>query len=118
MVYRIYVQRKENFNSEAENLTLDIQTFLGIKNLKNIKLYNRYDVENLEKSLFDYAITTVFSEPQTDNYFLELPKQDAIIFAVEYLPGQFDQRADSAPNRTGRRCPRVSCRKPWRAQVP
>ena len=95
MVYRIYVQRKEKFDNEAENLLLDILTFLGIKNLKGLKLYNRYDVEKIEKSLFDYAITTVFSEPQTDNYYFELPKQDGYVFAVEYLPGQFDQRADS-----------------------
>ncbi len=97
MVYRIYVEKKENLANEAHALLNDATTLLGIKNLKNVRLINRYDVENIEKDLFDYAVKTVFSEPQLDITTDTLENTDgAYVFATEYLPGQFDQRADSA----------------------
>ncbi len=95
MVYRLFVEKKEEFRHEANSLYNDIKTFLGIKNLEKVRLINRYDVENIDKELFDYAKNTVFSEPQVDDYYDSLDENNGYVFAVEYLPGQFDQRADS-----------------------
>ncbi len=97
MVYRIYVEKKKELANEARALLHDAVTLLGIKSLENVRLLNRYDVENIEKDLFDYAVKTVFSEPQLDivSEAIENPN-NAYVFATEYLPGQFDQRADSA----------------------
>ena len=96
MVYRIYVEKKEGLQNEAVSLYKELTELLGISSLKNVRLINRYDVENIEKELFDYAVNTVFSEPQLDDVSDKLPEDNCAIFAVEYLPGQFDQRADSA----------------------
>ena len=96
MVYRVYVEKKKELAHEAKSLLNEIRSLVGIKELTDVRLYNRYDVENIEKPLFDYAVTTVFSEPQLDIVTYDLPKEHDTIFAVEYLPGQFDQRADSA----------------------
>ncbi len=96
MVYRIYVEKKGELANEAKSLLNEINNILSIRSLKDLRLFNRYDVENIEKELFDYATGTVFSEPQLDIVTTSLPKDKAYIFAVEYLPGQFDQRADSA----------------------
>ena len=95
MVYRLYVEKKDGFTHEASALLGDIVTFLGINNLDNVRVLNRYDVENIDEDLFNYAISTVFSEPQVDNYYLDFDFSNKTVFAVEYLPGQFDQRADS-----------------------
>ncbi|WMI81773.1 phosphoribosylformylglycinamidine synthase [Anaerotignum sp. MB30-C6] len=96
MVYRIYVEKKQGLTAEADSLRQDIVSLLGIDSLTDLRLFNRYDVENIEKDLFEACKTTVFSEPQLDNLSEALPKADAVVFAVEYLPGQFDQRANSA----------------------
>ena len=96
MVYRVYVEKKQGLEAEAKSLRYDIRHLLGIKSLTDVRIVNRYDVENIEKDLFDYAVKTVFSEPQLDNVSSELNFGDATVFAVEFLPGQFDQRADSA----------------------
>ncbi len=96
MVYRVYVEKKAEFADEAGKLLGDLRSFMQLERLTGVRILNRYDVENLDGELFDYAKKTVFSEPQTDIVFDELPESDAAIFAVEYLPGQFDQRADSA----------------------
>ena len=96
MVYRVYVERKNGFENDANALFYELKNLLGIKGLNKVRLINRYDAENIEKSLFDYSITTVFSEPQSDNVLDKLPEDATALFAVEYLPGQFDQRADSA----------------------
>ena len=75
----------------------DIRSFLGLTALENLRVLNRYDVEDIEEGLFHYAKTTVFSEPQLDIVSDEAELSDAdVVFAVEPLPGQFDQRADSA----------------------
>ena len=95
MVYRVYVEKKEGQTHEAQGLLREIQDFLGINSLTGLRVLNRYDAENMEKSLFDAAVHTVFSEPQVDNVSYELPQGD-VVFAVEPLPGQYDQRADSA----------------------
>ena len=95
MVYRIFVEKKPAFADEAKTLLQDIQTLLQIDSLKNLRLFNRYDVEHIDKDLFESCAYTVFAEPQCDNIYKALPREDATVFAVEYLPGQFDQRADS-----------------------
>ena len=96
MVYRVYVEKKQGFQHEASSLLKEVRDLLEIKSVENIRVINRYDVEEIEKSLFDYAVKTVFSEPQMDIATGDVDFSGAKIFAVEYLPGQFDQRADSA----------------------
>ena len=96
MVYRVFVEKKEGLENEAKGLLNEARNLLGIDGLKNIRLFNRYDAENISPELFDYAVKTVFSEPQLDNTCAELDLPDAYVFAVEALPGRFDQRADSA----------------------
>ena len=97
MVYRIYVEKKPELAHEANGLYNELKNLVGIDNLTSVRVINRYDVENIEEALFEQAVKTVFSEPQLDNVSETLPEGDfAAVFAVEYLPGQFDQRADSA----------------------
>ena len=96
MVYRIFTEKKRELATEAIALLNDINTLLQIKSVTSLRVINRYDAENITKELFDYAVNTVFSEPQLDNTYSELESDGAAVFAVEYLPGQFDQRADSA----------------------
>ncbi len=96
MVYRIYVEKKSGFDVEAKELHNELTTLLGIKNLANLRVLNRYDVEDISEELFDSCVSTVFSEPPVDNIYSTLPRSGEYAFAVEYLPGQFDQRADSA----------------------
>ena len=95
MVYRVYVEKRPGLTAEADALASDIRTLLGIASLERLRLLNRYDVENITPELFDYSVKTILSEPQLDLVTDTLP-QEGIVFAVEYLPGQFDQRADSA----------------------
>ena len=95
MVYRVYVEKKKGQTHEADSLLREAQEFLQIKGLTGLRVINRYDAEKLTKDLFDYAVGTVFSEPQVDNVSFDTP-QGQVVFAVEPLPGQFDQRADSA----------------------
>ena len=96
MVYRVYVEKKKELANEAKSLLGEVREFLNLKNLKDLRILNRYDAENIEKDLFDYAINTVFSEPQLDIASADFDANGGIVFATEYLPGQFDQRADSA----------------------
>ena len=96
MVYRVFTEKKKELAAEARALLNDINTLLQIKSVTSLRVINRYDAENITKELFDYAVKTVFSEPQLDNTYSELENDGAAVFAVEYLPGQFDQRADSA----------------------
>ena len=96
MVYRIYTEKKKGLDNEARALASDLRGILGITSLENLRILNRYDVENIRKELFDYAVRTVFSEPQLDTVTDSPEMSGARVFAVEYLPGQFDQRADSA----------------------
>ncbi|OFI01329.1 phosphoribosylformylglycinamidine synthase [Clostridium acetireducens DSM 10703] len=97
-VKRIYVEKKPNFNVEAKNLFNDIKITLNIKNLKGLRILNRYDVSGISEEELNKAKNTIFSEPTVDfvyNEDLKFSSQDRV-FAVEYLPGQYDQRADSA----------------------
>ena len=95
MVYRIFVEKKPGQTHEADKLLRDVQEFLQIGSLTGVRVINRYDVENIDEALFENAVRNVFSEPQVDNTYAEL-SAEGTVFAVEPLPGQFDQRADSA----------------------
>ena len=96
MVFRVYVEKKQGLDHEASSLCKEINTFLGIEALERVRVINRYDVENATEQLFSYAVQTVLSEPQLDNVSEEIDAEGATVFAVEFLPGQYDQRADSA----------------------
>ncbi len=96
MVYRVFVEKKSGLDNEARALLGDARSLLGVEGLKAVRLFNRYDVENIDEDLFRYAVGTVFSEPQLDTASDEVDLTGATVFAVDYVPGQFDQRADSA----------------------
>ncbi len=97
MVSRIYVEKKPGFDIEAQSLAQELRDIVGIAGLTGLRLFNRYDVEGVDEATFAACVPTVFSEPQSDNVTDKLPPLDgAAVFAVEYLPGQFDQRAESA----------------------
>ena len=96
MVYRVFVEKKEGLDNEAKGLLNEARTLLGMERLENVRLFNRYDAENITEDLFRYAVKTVFSEPQLDTASASIQLPGAYVFAVEALPGQFDQRADSA----------------------
>ncbi len=96
MVCRVYVEKRPGLDNEARSLCRELTDLVGIKGLEKIRIFNRYDVENIAPELFEEAVATVFSEPPLDTVSAELPETDGTVFAVEYLPGQFDQRADSA----------------------
>ena len=96
-VYRIYVEKKPEFAVEANSTLSDIKSALSLEALTGVRVINRYDAEGLSEEDFNLAAPVVFSEPAVDVYYPHLPAIDATdrIFAIEYLPGQFDQRADS-----------------------
>ncbi len=96
MVYRVFVEKKEGLDNEARGLLNEARNLLGMDRLEDVRLYNRYDAENITEELFGYAVKTVFSEPQLDTASASIDLPGAYVFAVEALPGQFDQRADSA----------------------
>ena len=97
MVSRVYVEKKPGFDVEAQQLKNELTSILGVEGLESLRLINRYDVEGISQELFDACVPTVFSEPQSDvaSADFEAAEGDAV-FAVEFLPGQFDQRAASA----------------------
>ena len=96
MVYRIYVEKKKELANEAASLLKELKDFLKIESLTGLRILNRYDAEKITKDMFDSAVRTVFSEVQTDVATETPDYAGGTVFAVEYLPGQFDQRADSA----------------------
>ena len=97
MVYRIFVEKKKELANEARALLADAVGVLGVAGLQDVRVFNRYDAENISAELFDYAVKTVFSEPQLDIATEAIDVSGAAdVFAVEFLPGQYDQKADSA----------------------
>ena len=97
-VKRLYVEKKESFAAAAGQLREELKSYLQIGSVENVRVFVRYDVENLSDSVYETAKGCVFSEPPVDVYYeetIEIPER-ARVFSVEYLPGQFDQRADSA----------------------
>ena len=97
-VRRVYVEKKADFAVAAKGLAHEIKSYLGVESVTNVRVLIRYDVENISDEVFEDACRTVFSEPPVDTlYEEEFPMAaDERSFAVEFLPGQFDQRADSA----------------------
>ena len=96
-VRRVYVEKKPDFAVKAKELKHEIKHYLDITSVTNVRVLIRYDVENISEETYKKALLTVFSEPPVDNiYEEEFDYQDARVFSVEFLPGQFDQRADSA----------------------
>ena len=97
-VRRVYVEKKAPYAVQAKDLKHEVSSYLGIKTITNVRVLIRYDVENISDEVFEKACRTVFAEPPVDNLYLESfeAAPGSRIFSVEYLPGQFDQRADSA----------------------
>ena len=96
MVYRLFVEKQSAHAVEARSLFADIRENLMISSLSSVRVLNRYDIEGISEEIFAKAKNTIFSEPQSDIVFDELNASEGDrVFAVEYLPGQFDQRADS-----------------------
>ena len=97
MVYRIYIEKKAEYAVEADSIFNDLKKTLGLKGLRSLRLFNRYDIEGVDRETFIKARDIIFSEPPVDVYYTDFPisEKDAEIFAVEYLAGQYDQRADS-----------------------
>src|SRR5690606_35763543 len=94
---RIFVEKKPEFNAEARHLLHDLRESLDLKSLAGVRIIQRYDIDGLTDAEFAQAVQLILSEPQVDETLAELsPGSDETAFAVEYLPGQFDQRADSA----------------------
>ena len=96
-IRRLYVAKKGVFADEAKRMLADLQENLLIKGLTDINIFHRYDVAGLDDAAFEAAKTMIFSEPPVDAVYDELPvKEGDTVLAIEYLPGQYDQRADSA----------------------
>ena len=97
-VKRLFVEKKKGFDIEAQGLMKDIKESLNIHDLENIRVVNRYDIENIDDSEYERSKYIIFSEKTVDEIYEEelQAETNAKIFAVEYLPGQYDQRADSA----------------------
>ena len=97
-VRRIYVEKKAPFAVKAHELQEELKNYLGINDVEAVRVFIRYDVENISDEVFAKACKTVFSEPPVDDLYeetIDIPKGSRV-FSVEFLPGQFDQRADSA----------------------
>lgn len=96
-VRRVYVEKKSDFAVKGKELMAEFKSYLGISSIRNVRILNRYDIENISDETYRKALETVFSEPPVDIYYEEeVDLGDTKAFSVEYLPGQFDQRADSA----------------------
>ena len=97
-VRRVYVEKKEAFAGAAKDLTKELRSYLGIAGLTKVRILIRYDVENVSDEIFEQACRSVFAEPPVDDLYRECfeKAEGDRVFTVEYLPGQFDQRADSA----------------------
>ena len=97
-VRRVYCEKKSGYNGAAKDLCHEIRHYLGIGGVEKVRILIRYDVENIADTIFEKACCVVFAEPPVDElYQEEFPRSETDrVFSVEYLPGQFDQRADSA----------------------
>ncbi len=96
MVYRIYAEKKAPYAVEAKALLEELRNLLDLPGLTGLRILHRYDAEGLEEPLFCRCVPIVFSEPAVDNTYEAIPEGDHTVFAVEVLPGQYDQRSDSA----------------------
>ena len=97
MVYRVYVKKRNEYAVEANEILNDLRTQLKIENLENLEVVNRYDISGISKDALDKGINTILSEPMVDDvYYEEYQSNGSFKFAIEYLPGQYDQRADAS----------------------
>ncbi len=94
-VFRVYVEKKNGFDVEAKRMESELKEFLHIKAVKGVRILNRYDIEHITNEVYEKALNTIFSEPQSDTLVEELALTSGKAFAVSYLRGQYDQRADS-----------------------
>ncbi len=100
-VFRVYVEKKKGFDIEAKRMKKDLKEFLHIEEVEDVRIINRYDIDGITEATYKQALNTIFSEPQSDNLYEEdldtkiLEDDNCLLFAVSYLPGQYDQRADS-----------------------
>ena len=95
-VFRVYVEKREGFDVEAKRMENELKDFLHIETVQNVRILNRYDVEHISEEVYKKALNTIFSEPQADVLMEEeIAFEDEFVFAVSYLKGQYDQRADS-----------------------
>ena len=96
-VKRVYVEKKPEFAVQAKALKSEMKSYLGIKNVENVRVLIRYDIENLSDATFETACNGIFSEPPVDVLYKEEfeMSEGSRVFSVEYLPGQYDQRADA-----------------------
>lgn len=100
-VFRVYVEKKKGFDLEAKRMKKDLKEFLHIEEVEDVRIINRYDIDGITEAAYKKALNTIFSEPQSDNLYEEdldakiLEDENSLLFAVSYLPGQYDQRADS-----------------------
>ncbi len=95
-VHRLYTERKDRNNFEALSLLEELKNISGNENISRIRIFNRYDIQGLDEKILNECKFTIFSEPFTDNILTSLPNDAEKILAVEFLPGQYDQRADAA----------------------
>ena len=96
-VRRVYVEKKPAYAVKAQELQAEIKSYLGISTVTGVRVLIRYDIENISDETYKKALVTVFSEPPVDTVYEEnFDLGNAKVFSVEFLPGQFDQRADSA----------------------
>ena len=97
-VKRVFVEKKPEYAIKARELREEIESYLDITGVTGVRVLVRYDIENISEDVYKEALGTIFSEPPVDDVFEETfpHSADDVVFSVEYLPGQFDQRADSA----------------------
>lgn len=95
-MYTIFVERKTGCDLEAHEYLTELRDFLGVHGLESLRYFNRYEIDGIDSDTFKKSITTVFADPQTDNYYIDKIDTDDTVIMWEYLPGQFDQRADAA----------------------
>ncbi|MBE6113472.1 MAG: phosphoribosylformylglycinamidine synthase [Erysipelotrichaceae bacterium] len=113
-VYRVFVEKREDFAVEAREILENLRTQLKLGNLKNLQVVNRYDVQGISEEVLNQGISTILSEPMVDDVTLEdYPSEGRHVFAIEYLPGQYDQRADACEQcfqlLTGEKNVKVKC---------
>ena len=116
-VKRVFVEKKKPFAVNAKELHDEITGYLGIKTITDVRVLIRYDIENLSDETYKKALTTVFAEPPVDDVYENEFKasDDDFVFSVEYLPGQFDQRADSAASADAHKYPGYAKARPHQA---
>ena len=115
-VYRIFVEKRKEYAVEAQEVLTNLKTQLKIDALEDLKIVNRYDVQGVDEKYLKEGISVILSEPMVDDVVLEdYSVEDALVFAIEYLPGQYDQRADACEQcfqlLTGEKNVKVKCAK-------